>query len=214
VDKIIESQTTSSDNREWFEALRVEHDIPPVYGSNDWVEDVLRFAGMRQRPILTYFEEMAVSTYRDEWHVYKDEWCPNLLDSRRSWPRGYDVFRRGGEIAANYRVNFSKSYRDYAAWYANEWLKRGVGLYWDNTFLTTSDNLSMTEAVPKGLPSRMKPRHLDCLVKATRTVIHRTGRELPLARQGDGCAGRAGGRFLCDGKARQQAGNDAASHRH
>ncbi|MCM8757359.1 MAG: hypothetical protein NC823_02635, partial [Candidatus Omnitrophica bacterium] len=30
--------------------------------------------------------------------------------------------------------------RDYGAYYANEWLKRGVGLYWDNTYLTTATN--------------------------------------------------------------------------
>jgi hypothetical protein len=31
-------------------------------------------------------------------------------------------------------VNYSASYRDYGCWYANEWFKRGVSAYWDNTF--------------------------------------------------------------------------------
>ncbi len=143
VDKIVEQQTTDTNNSEWFKTYRQEHDIPPLRGTEDWLKSVGHFAGYpnyRQRPTLTYFEEMAASTYRPEWHAYKDEWSRDLLDSRRPWPDGYDLFRQGKLAGGAYRVNFGPSYRDYGAWYANEWLKRGVGIYWDNSYLTTSTN--------------------------------------------------------------------------
>ncbi|MFA6567020.1 MAG: glycoside hydrolase domain-containing protein [Victivallales bacterium] len=142
VDKIIESQTTGKDNLNWFQDFKKEHDIPPLFGTGDWVKSVSYFASRPKRPILTYFEEMAAPTYRKEWHVYKDEWSRDVLSPRRAWPKDTGIFRqgKGGEVNAAYRVNFTDSYRDYGSYYANEWLKRGVGIYWDNTFLTTASN--------------------------------------------------------------------------
>ncbi len=143
VDKIIETQLERKNNNEWFAEMVKKHDIPPIHGNADWLKMVHHFAWhqvYQRRPVLVYFEEMAASTYRPEWHVYKNEWARDLLDPRRSWPDGYDLFRQGRLAIGNYRATFGPSYRDYGAWYTNEWLKRGVGIYWDNSYLTTASN--------------------------------------------------------------------------
>ncbi|MDX9868543.1 MAG: DUF6067 family protein [Kiritimatiellia bacterium] len=154
VDKIIESQLTGKDNGAWFREQQEKYKIPPVRGTGDWLADVAHFATWRRRPVLVYFEEMAAPTYRHDWLIYKDEWshaptrpqreAPEGYGGPRSrWPDGYDLFRQGRQVCANARVNFTASYRDYGAYYANEWLKRGVGIYWDNAYLTTcSDPLT------------------------------------------------------------------------
>ncbi|MDD4061676.1 MAG: DUF6067 family protein, partial [Kiritimatiellae bacterium] len=149
VDQIIHFQTNRTDRdtvAAWFAQYRDAHDVPPVRGVSDWVKDCVHFASRSERPVLVYFEEMAAPTYRRDWHVYKDEWSRNLLAPRQTWPDGYDLFRQGTPESAAIRVNFIDSYRDYGLHYANEWLKRGVGIYWDNTVLTTSLNPLTSEA--------------------------------------------------------------------
>ncbi len=139
VDKLIDSQLNGTDNSAWFKNFQEEHNVPPVYGTNPWLQSVAHFAGRKERPVLVYFEEMAAPTDRKEWHVYKDEWSRDILPCRRSWP-GLEVFRQGNQANPGYRSNFVNSYRNYGAYYTNEWLKRGVGIYWDNSYLTTATN--------------------------------------------------------------------------
>ncbi|NLE41446.1 MAG: LamG domain-containing protein, partial [Lentisphaerae bacterium] len=149
VDQIIHFQTNRTDRETaaaWFAEYRDAHDVPPVRGVTDWVKDCVHFSSRSDRPVLVYFEEMAAPTYRRDWHVYKDEWSRSLLPPRQTWPDGYDLFRQGTPASAAFRVNFIDSYRDYGLHYANEWLKRGVGIYWDNTVLTTSLNPLTSEA--------------------------------------------------------------------
>ncbi len=148
VDKIIESQLTGKDNGAWFRAHQEKNKIPPVRGTGDWLADVAHFASWQRRPVLVYFEEMAAPTYRHDWLIYRDEWShvptrpqreapEGYSGPRAQWPDGYDIFRQGRQVNAAARVNFTASYRDYGAYYADEWLKRGVGIYWDNAYLTT-----------------------------------------------------------------------------
>ncbi|MFO8015110.1 MAG: DUF6067 family protein [Phycisphaerae bacterium] len=167
VDKIIEQQRTGKDNKAWFEQYQKEHDVPPLRGTSSWVRSIMLFARRSERPTMTYFEEMAAPTYRNDWRVYKDEWNMErgrprreLADAytgpRESWPDGYDIFRRNRHAGARARVNFIDSYRDYGAYYANEWLKRGVGIYWDNTYLTAATN-PLTSAAYKTEDGHIQP---------------------------------------------------------
>ncbi len=145
VDKVIESQLTGKDNSEWFKEQQKTHNIPPVYGTTPWTQSIAHFAGRNTRPTMVYFEEMSAPTDRKEWHVYKDEWSRDLLPCRRSWPDA-DIFRQGNQASPGYRSNFIRSYRDYGAFYTNEWLKRGVGIYWDNSYLTPATNTLTSNA--------------------------------------------------------------------
>ncbi len=167
VDKIIEQQRAGKDNKAWFEQYQKEHDVPPLRGTSSWVRSIMLFARRSERPTMTYFEEMAAPTYRNDWRVYKDEWNMERGRPRRelpeayagpreAWPDGYDIFRRNRHAGARARVNFIDSYRDYGAYYANEWLKRGVGIYWDNTYLTAATN-PLTSAAYKTEDGHIQP---------------------------------------------------------
>ncbi len=139
VDKIIEFQNAGQVDVDWFKTYRDTHRIPPLGGTGDWVRLQSVFAARSGRPQQTYFEEMAAPTDRPEWHVYKDEWSRDLLSPRRQWPT-VEIFREGLAVNPAYRSSFGPSYRDYGAWYMNEWNKRGIGVYWDNTYLTPRTN--------------------------------------------------------------------------
>lgn len=68
----------------------------------------------------TYFEEHSTDVEDEEWLVFQDEWASA-------------EFNRFQEKDAHWGVA-SPSYQDFALYNANEWLKRGVSLYFDNTF--------------------------------------------------------------------------------
>ena len=77
-----------------------------------------------------YFEEFhTTAQVHPESHVFMGEWTggwqgPLLdhatLDGHKMWGIG-----TGGIVA---------SYRDFACWYAAQWVRRGIGIYFDNAF--------------------------------------------------------------------------------
>jgi len=153
VDKIAEARHTGKVDRAWFEQYAREHNPPPAYGTWPWLSNVLHFAGRNvavgpDKPLAVYQEEMAASTLREEWPVYGDEWTPAAHDYTKGQRTVTDeeVMRRGTNANPSAGITFSESYRDFGCWVANEWLKRGVSLYWDNTYPHTSYNFRTTDA--------------------------------------------------------------------
>jgi hypothetical protein len=140
VDKVIEGQRTGKVDKKWFEDFQKKHDVPKVAGTNSWVGDVCRFAGKRrlESPVLVYFEEMMALPIRKEWHVFQDEWSLNRIVNR-NWP-DMSIYRKGVSAGAGVKINFITSYQDHGLYYENEWMKRGVSMYWDNTYLKVSVN--------------------------------------------------------------------------
>lgn len=153
VDKIIECRykgKVDEETKKWFEEYNKKYNPPPTYGTWKWISNVLHFAGGAARvgpekPMAVYQEEMAASTVRDEWKTYQDEWTVEPYLYKRKWPEE-EIFRRGRNTGPAAKVNFIKSYQDFGVWYANEWLKRGVSLYWDNTYPHISCNFRTTDA--------------------------------------------------------------------
>ncbi|HPP11640.1 MAG TPA: hypothetical protein PKW42_02790, partial [bacterium] len=94
-----------------------------VHDSTDWLWLTRHFAqrAAEQGRIHSgiYFEEHATDPKLPEWEVFQDEWAST-------------EFNRFQEKPANWGV-FSPSYHDFALYMANEWMKRGVSLYFDNT---------------------------------------------------------------------------------
>jgi hypothetical protein len=43
-------------------------------------------------------------------------------------------------------ITFPRSYQDFGCWIADQWLRRGVSLYWDNTYAYASTNTRTTAA--------------------------------------------------------------------
>ena len=92
--------------------------------------------------LLTYFEEHYSDVSTDEWQVFQDEW-------RNEAPLGQRdqlTERMQPRNQAPYQQDFLKSYEDFCLYYGNEWMKRGVGLYFDNVMPFTERNPRTSDA--------------------------------------------------------------------
>ncbi|MCX6972621.1 MAG: DUF6067 family protein [Verrucomicrobia bacterium] len=132
VDKVQEARKTGKVDTAWFEE-RSKHLLWPDRKIQDdpkaksWLENVLFFAQraakddpkQSRKSFGVYFEEHATDTHIPEWEVFQDEWASI-------------EFPRFQTKRANWGV-FAQSYRDFALWHANQWMSRGVSLYFDNT---------------------------------------------------------------------------------
>lgn len=99
---------------------------------------------IKNAPLAIYFEEHASTIVNDEWVVYQDEWRGRRVHKTRS-----EYVPEPPEATNNFgvgRQSFPASYRDFALWYANEWMKRGVSIYSDNVYMHMQDNPLTSEA--------------------------------------------------------------------
>ncbi len=151
VDKILEAREGKKFDSEWLANYARQHNPPKTHNESDWTYYMNHFAQRAKdvgptRPIAVYQEEMRAAHSRPEWLVYQDEWKTSDGPAARTSPEGLDL--RGGHrsFSGISEITFSRSYADFGAWMANEWLKRGVSLYWDNTYLYPSHNTRTTAA--------------------------------------------------------------------
>jgi len=151
VDKIMEGRKTGQPDTAWFsDYAKTHHTIinegggakPGLLRSvpleqakangQPWLASVLHFAGQAAGlkaggGITVYFEEHQTAGRYPEVTEFMDEWSDGnfarfrYFDHPKTW---------GPEI----RSANPDSYRDFAVFYANEWMKRGVGIYYDNTY--------------------------------------------------------------------------------
>jgi hypothetical protein len=95
-----------------------------------------------------YFEEFhTTAQVHPESHVFQSEWSGNWYAPLLDHPTVADHKMWG--IGTG---NIVSSYRDFACWYAAEWVKRGVGCYFDNSFPIRAYDLLTTTAyrLPNG----------------------------------------------------------------
>ena len=143
VDKVIQGRNGGTVDRAWFERFEKQFDVPKVHGIQSWLDDVCRFASTA-RPLTSpdpvYFEEMYVLPFIPEYHVFQDEWSTERLAERST--ASVDVYRNSGghEVNPNASTNYSPSYQDYCLSLMNQWMQRGVSMYWDNTYLKLATN--------------------------------------------------------------------------
>lgn len=155
VDKIEEARNQKKvpeNITQWFEAFAKKYNPPPVYGTWNWLQSVEWFAqdaanAGPHKPITCYTEEMDVNGVRKEWRTYLYEWTSNeyFYNQYKRWPN-YSIYTHGANAGGGVGITWNKSERDYAVWLKNQWLKRGVGLYWDNFYLHLSYNFRTTPA--------------------------------------------------------------------
>jgi hypothetical protein len=94
---------------------------------------------------VTVYQEGSVSeTTLPDFLTFQDEWGL-LAFTQRDWP-DESIYRRGYEVSCYSESSYVPTYQDYSVFYANEWLKRGVGLYWDNCYPRPSFSLRTTAA--------------------------------------------------------------------
>ena len=89
-------------------------------------------------PFTAYYEEFfTLHSFAEETPVFLSEWAPEPK------PLGpahglYEKWGTKPTITHQYKwftgVIPIRSYRDFACWYAAEWLRRGIGIYFDNAF--------------------------------------------------------------------------------
>jgi hypothetical protein len=101
---------------------------------------------------MLYFEEHCQDQTTPEWKVFQDEWgCKDFTG--RKWHE---------KIMANddpqgIKINPINSYQNFAMWEELEWLKRGIGIYCDNTFLRPTTNLEMSKGAYKREDGNIQP---------------------------------------------------------
>ena len=169
VDKILAARKTGKIDEEFFIKKNKTRSFQgaKVNATLPWLKSVLNFAGMAKNysgnnfgrrntypralvtkakngPIPVYFEEHSMDALTPEWELFQDEWGSKQFVKKR-WEiknpgqgQPHNIYPEG--------LTYTKSYRDFALWYANKWLKRGVSLYFDNTFPKTVFDPIVSEA--------------------------------------------------------------------
>jgi len=147
VEKIQEARRTGKVDRDWFIARDKvrEHPNRKCFDRQPWLENVLHFANRaaaegRKRSDKSYkphgsgcyFEEHAIDVREREWEVFQDEWSMRDFARFQDKPSNWGVSR--------------PSYQDFALYYANEFMKRGVSVYFDNTNIKDSRNRRFSNA--------------------------------------------------------------------
>ncbi len=82
-------------------------------------------------PRLLYFEEHAQDQTTPEWRVFQDEW-----DTRSFTPRQWltSISQHSDLGGAGVKIVPTRSYQDFALYYARIWMSYGIGTYFDNVF--------------------------------------------------------------------------------
>lgn len=151
VDKILEARQGKPFDNQWLKEYAEKNKPPLVHGTWDWVNSVQHFAGRASavgmnKPLAVYQEEMAASTVRPEWYVFQDEWKLDNGPQQRSFKSINELGQGQSVLGGGAGISFVRSYADFGTWMANEWLKRGVSLYWDNTYCKLATNTRTTAA--------------------------------------------------------------------
>ncbi len=145
VDKIQEVRRTGVSQGAWFEQRDRDRATPQrlVHAEKPWLDYVKTFVrnavvdfkrGGLPRRSGVYFEEHGTDPRIPEWAVFQDEWASIPFPRFTERPR----YGHWGVAGA--------SYRRFALYWANEWLKRGVSLYFDNAYPKRSYNTFITDA--------------------------------------------------------------------
>lgn len=136
---------SGKDDKQFFIEYQKQHNVPPVYGTVPWENETGQFASTRWHPPhIVYHEELYAAETLPEWRTFQDEWGIKSY-TNRIWPDESILFQHNDAMISG-DVTYPRSYQDYGVWYANEWLKRDVGLYWDNDFFKVSLNPLTTAA--------------------------------------------------------------------
>ncbi len=144
VEKIVEGRRGRLDrsyqiDRAFFEELNRRRAFPTlkIQDRRPWLDDVLGFAQRNSavahpHGVTVYYEEFYTAGNHPESDEYQDEW------DMAGWYRGlhpaYRYTKPGPHIGPVIRTAGAQSFRDFAVYYADQWMRRGVGVYYDNTY--------------------------------------------------------------------------------
>lgn len=142
VEKIVAGRGSRTVDEGFFKAIEAKQHLEKAAANGvPWLKSVLQFAEVEaNRPspngTTVYFEEHQTSGGYPEMIEYMDEWADTTWSRFRYFD--YSGFVEGslakGTWGPEVRSANAPSYRDFAVWFANEWMRRGVGIYYDNTY--------------------------------------------------------------------------------
>lgn len=145
---------------EKLEALNDELKPPLICGKRPWIDlqrfFAKRYAGWKDRMLMTYAMENKASMPSDEWKTFQDEWGCGDFSPRTEVKMS--IFTHGVNANPSENTNNTSSFGDYVVWVQEQWLKRGIGIYWDNsrpmaTFNTRSTSAYKTSSgIQPGMP--------------------------------------------------------------
>ena len=165
VDELVNVRKTGKVDMTVFEKLDREratplrfmfHDIDKPWSlkqNQPWLGNDLRyFISINQKAhentkacLQAYLEEHASDVSDEEWEVFQDEWR-----AQWPWPKR-DLIVEKTKPATNFkrgRQAFPSSYLDFCLYYQHEYMKRGIGVYFDNTMPYTCWNPLLSDAYP------------------------------------------------------------------
>ncbi len=102
-------------------------------------------ANVGKNPTMLYFEEHCQDQTTPEWNTFQDEWSLYPFSTRK-WLKEEDMTTNNLCSSAGIIITPVKSYRDFTLHYAREWYRRGVGIYCDNVFPRTSNDIINSNA--------------------------------------------------------------------
>jgi hypothetical protein len=134
-------ETPAREQIEAWKRRNLTEDIPK--GAREKIGSLVRLGYRRTHPdpMSVYFEEFHSTTVkgRAEAPAFYTEW------SGRPLREGF--FKDSGPWAIGMSTGgLVKSYRDFACWYAAHWLRRGYGIYFDNSFPKRANDTLTTAA--------------------------------------------------------------------
>ena len=134
-------ETPAKQQIEAWKKRNLTGDIPK--GAREKIGSLIRHGYRRTHPDPTtvYFEEFHSTTVKGgaEAPAFYTEW------SGRPLREGF--FKDSGPWAIGMSTGgLVESYRDFACWYAAHWLRRGYGIYFDNSFPKRANDTSTTAA--------------------------------------------------------------------
>ncbi len=140
VDKVIEEGRTGKiDEAYWKQkdANRVWKD-EKVFGNQDWVQACHWGRANGEGRLGMYFEEHVFHPRMEEWAIFRDEWSTVEFE-RFTFPNWSNAPGRNYWDCGNARP-VAPSLVDFCLYYGNEYMRRGISLYFDNAYPTTTAN--------------------------------------------------------------------------
>ncbi|MGA2618658.1 MAG: glycoside hydrolase domain-containing protein [Thermoguttaceae bacterium] len=148
VDKILDQHRTGTFDRPWWEKKDAGRVWKPlkVFGESPWVKSIEWFNNPACNA--TYYEEHVFHPRMEEWEIFRDEWSSVEFERfaypgwppKDIWPdKPTDAQKETIWTCGNAKP-VAPSIQDFCLYYANEWLKRGVSLYFDNSFPVAAAN--------------------------------------------------------------------------
>ena len=151
VDRMVKARQSGKIDRDYINGFLQKHygKLPAAifnnYKGHAFAGHLNMMANVGKNPTMLYFEEHCQDQTTPEWNTFQDEWSLYPFSSRK-WLKEEDMTTNSLCSSAGIVITPVKSYRDFTLHYAKEWYRRGVGIYCDNVFPRTSNDIINSNA--------------------------------------------------------------------